>query len=190
MIKRERKKLAIKCTSTDCEADLHCFKANTSMKQNHKEGQCRYCGAELIDWKRVHERDLQDVEHTFQSLQREYIRHHFWHEDIDLRAIDHAKRKGRVGMREAILRRLLSSIGKESPFRDGYQTPYEGNAIYYAQHALGCCCRTCLEYWHDIPKGRVLSDEEIAYLAELVMRYIDNRLPFLTENGEKVPRRK
>ncbi len=36
---------------------------------------------------------------------------------------------------------------------DGRQTPREGNTIFYAQHATASCCRTCIEYWHGIPKN-------------------------------------
>jgi len=57
----------------------------------------------------------------------------------------------------------------------------------YAQHATATCCRTCLEYWHGIPKGRALSAEELNYLAELVCRYIEDRIPELTEEGESIP---
>jgi hypothetical protein len=45
-----------------------------------------------------------------------------------------------------------------------------------------------LEYWHNIPLGRELTEPEIGYLTDLVMLYVEERLPILTENGEKVPR--
>lgn len=159
------------------------------MRGNNQTGRCRHCGVELVDWARVHQRDLSDADHTFDSLRKEFIRHHFWHEDIDQKAVDHARRKGKLGLKVAALRRLESSIGSAAPYRDGYQTPYTSNILYYAQHAVGCCCRTCLEYWHKIPCGQALTGDELAYLTELVMLYVNERMPSLTEDGEKVPRR-
>src|SRR5579859_7893744 len=87
--------LNIKCTSSDCDADLHCFKATRKLVKAHRAGACRSCGVELIDWPRVHGRRLDDVAFTFGELRRELIRHYFWHQAFDEKALNHAKRKGR-----------------------------------------------------------------------------------------------
>lgn len=152
-----------------------------------ERGQCRYCGTRLVNWKRVHKRNLDDAVFTFESLKYELVRHHFWHKSIDLKAENHARRKGRIKLQEAVRRRLEQSVASASPPYDGRQTPWEGNIIYYAQHALACCCRTCMEYWHGIPKGVELSNVELDYFVELVMMYIDEHMPHLTETGEKIP---
>jgi len=151
-------------------------------------GQCRSCGATLVDWSRVYKRDLSDVAYTFTALKYELIRHYFWHIEIDQKAVNHARRKGMVGMRIAAEKRIRDSVGSAHPFHDGWQTPKSGNALFYAQHATASCCRKCIEEWHAIPGGRVLTEVEIAYLTELVMFYIEDRLPSLTMNGEQVPR--
>lgn len=75
--------LKISCTDSDCERDLHCFKFHSRKMVAADRGKCRSCGADLIDWKRIHQRDKADVEHTFASLKRELIRHHAWHVAID-----------------------------------------------------------------------------------------------------------
>jgi len=95
-----------------------------------------------------------------------------------------------VKLRDAVRDRLRTSIGRAEPFRDGTQTPEDGNSIFYAQHATATCCRTCLEYWHGIPKGRKLTDEELDYCAELVDLYLDERLPDLDDMPEKIPPRR
>lgn len=181
--------LDIKCTSSDCENGLHCFCETKKMRDAGETGKCRKCGIELVDWSRVFKKDRADAAYTIAALQRELIRHHFWHVDIDERAVNHARRKGLVQLRIATEQRLRKSIGSAQPPWDGRQTPREssGNAIYYAQHAVACCCRRCLECWHDIPRGRALTDEEIGYLTDLVMLYIQQRLPLLTTEGEHVP---
>jgi hypothetical protein len=180
--------LDIKCTAVDCDSDLHCFKQLKKMAPEQR-GKCRACGADLIDWKRLHQRDLQDATHTFEALQHELIRHHFFHQLIDDPAIKHAQRKGRIKLKEAVRQRLAKYLAPANPSRDGRQTPMHGNAIFYAQHATATCCRTCLEYWHGIPKGRSLTDEEFDYCVKLVDLFLDQRLPELAENPVKVPRR-
>lgn len=177
----------IKCTSTDCKNDLHCFKATTKMKNNNEGGKCRSCGIELIDWDRLHQQDLTDAGHTFEALKSEMIRHHFWHVEIDQKAVNHARRKGRQGIRDATYNVIRKSIGPANPPRDGYQTRRTGNIIYYAQHATACCCRRCVEYWHGVPYGQELDEGEITYFSELCLLYINERLPYLNEEGEYIP---
>ncbi len=55
---------------------------------------------------------------------------------------------------------------------DGKQTPMKGHPVFIAQHACGCCCRSCLEKWHNIPKDRELEEREINYLVALIMEWI------------------
>lgn len=180
--------LEIKCTSTDCDNDLHCFKQLKKMTPDQR-GKCRDCGADLVDWKRLHRRDKADAEHTFEALQHELIRHHFFHRPVDDGAMRHAQRKGRDQLKDAARDRLRKYLAVAEPPRDGRQTPLEGNAIYYAQHATATCCRTCLEYWHDIPKGRALTDAEFDYCVSLVDLFLDEKLPDLADEPIHVPRR-
>ena len=51
------------------------------------------------------------------------------------------------------------------------------------------CCRTCLEYWHDIPKGRPLTARRIRLLRSLVDLFLDEKLPDLADEPIKVPQR-
>jgi len=184
----ELEPLKIRCTSSDCERQLHCFRKTRKMKPE-QIGQCRSCGARLVDWQRLQRRDPADAEFTFESLKHEAVRHHFFHAPIDKAAQLHARRKGRLTLREAAAKRLRRSIGQAQPARDGRQTPFEGNILYYAQHALACCCRTCLEYWHGIAKDKELAEDEIVYLVDLIMRFVGERLPALPDEGERMARR-
>lgn len=179
------KPLDIKCTSSKCEDGLHCFKATKKLKAEGNEGACRSCGAKLVNWDRVRQKDPADANHTFETMRLELIRHHFWHTDVDDEAVRKARRKGRSGLATAVPKRIRQSVGKEKPFRDGQQTPFTGNIIYYAQHATASCCRTCMEYWHGIPKGRALTDVEIEYLSQLAMKFIAERMRDLPEEGER-----
>jgi hypothetical protein len=101
--------------------------------------------------------------------------------------MNHARRKGTREMREAAERRIRTSVSAAEPFRDGRQTPFTGNALYYGQHATATCCRRCIEEWHAIPRGRALTAQEIRYLTELLMCYVAERLPQMTTDGEYIP---
>lgn len=180
--------LKITCTSTDCASNLHCFKFHNKKMTADKKGACRSCGIKLVDWNRVHKRNIKDIAYTFKSLKFELIRHHNWHIDIDLKAMNHARRKGKKLMRIAAEKRIRSSVAPANPPRDGTQTPREGNIIYYAQHGTACCCRKCIEYWHDIPQGRELNVDEIQYFTDLILDYLRDRLPDLKEDGVYVPK--
>jgi hypothetical protein len=183
------KPLKIKCTSVDCANDLHCFKQAKKMAPEAR-GTCRACGVSLVDWERVHRRDPRDANYTFEALQYELIRHHHFHKPIDDHALRHARRKGMTRLKEAVRKRVEKSLAPAAPFHDGFQTPLKGNTIYYAQHATACCCRTCLEYWHGVPKGRPLTDQEIGYCIALIELYLRKRLPDLKDESEKVPARR
>lgn len=178
--------LAITCTSTKCDDGLHCFKQSRKMKAANRRGECRSCGARLVDWERIQRRDITDIDYAFASLKSEMIRHYYWHIDFDQKAINHALRKGRTRIHADAEKVIRKKVGPAEPFRDGTQTPRNGNVIHYAQHATASCCRKCIEYWHGIERGRELTDEEVSYLAGLAVRYIDERLPRLPATGQKV----
>lgn len=55
---------------------------------------------------------------------------------------------------------------------DGKQTPFRGHPVFVAQHATACCCRGCLEKWHQIPRGRDLMPEERAYVIKVLERWL------------------
>jgi hypothetical protein len=99
--------------------------------------------------------------------------HHF-RAKFHLRGRDRATAE--VRGEPTIRRHAAELIGKRlapaQPMKDGRQTPYRGHPVFVAQHATATCCRTCLERWHDIPKGRELTPAEQAYVVEVICRWI------------------
>lgn len=178
-----------------CEAGLHSYH-NSKILNTEGHPVCKYCGIDTIDWKRVHRRDLQDLDYTISQLQTEKFRYEWWLKELDQLAKNHALRKGLLNLRIAALVRLKRSVGEvyempdgtKRPYRDGFQTPFSGNSIFYAQHALACCCRKCMRCWYGIPYGRNLSEQELTYFVELIMFYVRTRLPEIQEQGLNIPR--
>jgi exodeoxyribonuclease V alpha subunit len=59
---------------------------------------------------------------------------------------------------------------------DGKQTPMRGHPVFIAQHATACCCRGCLQKWHNIPAGRELTKEEQEYVVNVLMEWIRRQM--------------
>jgi hypothetical protein len=146
----------------------------------------------LIDWPRVHQRDLRDLDHTILALQFEHVRHEFWCTvPFSARAEDYARRRGKRGILVAARQRIRSSVGKPMGIWDSRQTPWEnkGHALHYGQHATATCCRKCIQVWHGIPRDQELNDKDIEYFSQLLLRYVVHRLPDLGDDPVHVPRR-
>lgn len=67
-------------------------------------------------------------------------------------------------------------LADANPLNDGAQTPMKGHPVFVAQHACGCCCRSCLEKWHRIPKGYALSQVQIKYIVSILMAWIEREI--------------
>ena len=90
------------------------------------------------------------------------------------------------GMKE-IEQQCRTFIGKRlapaHPLNDGRQTPMRGHPCFIAQHATGCCCRSCLRKWHGIPEGRALTDAEFEHVIHTLMFWISEH----AADAEKMP---
>jgi hypothetical protein len=67
-------------------------------------------------------------------------------------------------------------VAPAEPRKDGRQTPWGGHPVFVAQHATATCCRTCLERFHGLPKGRELDAAEQAYAVGVICRWIEREM--------------
>ncbi|MFF9525210.1 DUF4186 domain-containing protein [Streptomyces achromogenes] len=84
-----------------------------------------------------------------------------------------ARLKGPATLRWHAYDLIARRLAPARPDKDGRQTPYRGHPVFVAQHATATCCRTCLERWHGIPKGRELTRTEHVYVADVICRWIE-----------------
>jgi len=70
---------------------------------------------------------------------------------------------------------ISARIAPQYPKNDGKQTPMKGHPVFIAQHATATCCRGCIQKWHGLKKGKPLSDQEIQFLVELIMIWIEGQ---------------
>lgn len=176
--------LDISCGTTKCTDGFHCYsQKKPSLKKFGKERVCKECGADLIDWERVHLNDIADSDFVFNQLENEIIRHVFWHTPIEREALLKVLSHGKTKTKERAKRTVRSRIGKLTAW-DGRQTPMgKDEMINYAQHATATCCRKCLEAWHNIPMDGILSNDQIDFCADLIMKYVETRVPSISDNG-------
>ena len=64
-------------------------------------------------------------------------------------------------------------LAPAEPVNDGKQTPWRGHPVFIAQHATATCCRTCLQKWHAIGKGRALTPEEQGHVIAVIVRWLE-----------------
>jgi hypothetical protein len=181
--------LDVKCNDSDCDSGRHAFAPNRRKKKwaDEYEGECRECGAKLVDWDRIKRRDLEDVKGVFAELQHELIRHVFFHADFDKKSREEANGLGLAGLKAKVRPHLLKKVGQKKIWRDGTQTPKKDSAIHFAQHATATCCRKCMEYWHGIERDRDLTPAELTYAEGLVCSYLDLRARDLLDDPDGAP---
>lgn len=68
---------------------------------------------------------------------------------------------------------INSRIKPKNPKNDGKQTPMKQvHPVFIAQHACACCCRGCIEKWHNIPQNKELSNSEVDYIVSVLIEWI------------------
>jgi hypothetical protein len=98
-----------------------------------------------------------------------------------------AELKGPATIRWHAYDLIARRLAPAEPYKDGKQTPYRGHPVFVAQHATATCCRTCLERWHGIPKGRELSRAERVYVVDVICRWIEREVAGAPGPGTGAP---
>lgn len=108
----------------------------------------------------------------------ERIGRHPFRAKFHLRAHERAtvEARGLQTMRTHADEIVAARLAPAAPARDGKQTPYRGHPVFVAQHATATCCRTCLQRWHDVPKGAQLHPEQRRYVADVIVRWIEREV--------------
>ena len=116
---------------------------------------------------------MRDLDALFAALGRSAFRRRFHLKAKDREYLRHKGLPVVLGhAREFVTTRLVPA----NIANDGRQTPFRGHPVFVAQHATACCCRGCLEKWHGIPRGRVLTDEEVAYVLKVLERWLQGEM--------------
>ena len=109
------------------------------------------------------------IDKKLKDLTKSKFRNSFHLKDKELKIIEE---KGILTIRNHAYDLINKNLASSFPKNDGAQTPTKNHPVFIAQHATATCCRTCLEKWHQIPKGKELRPNEINYIVELIMAWI------------------
>ena len=105
----------------------------------------------------------------FERLAKSSFRSRF---QLTQKDIDYINSKGWDTIYRHTEEMIESRLAPKFIGNDGKQTPMKGHPVFIAQHATACCCRSCLEKWHNIPAGKVLNEQEQAYIVDVLMDWI------------------
>jgi hypothetical protein len=112
---------------------------------------------------------MRELDEVFAALSKSAFRSKFHLQGKD---IAYLHSKGLPTIIEHAKDFIEKRLTPASPANDGKQTPFRGHPVFVAQHATACCCRGCLEKWHRIPKGRLLTSDEEIYIVNILERWL------------------
>lgn len=110
------------------------------------------------------------IKNIFDRLSKSKFRSSFYLKDKDILYIED---KGIDKIRNHAYDFVIKRLADTSNVTDGKQTPMRGHPVFIAQHATGTCCRGCLEKWHHISKNKNMTDDDIKYVVDIIMSWIE-----------------
>lgn len=110
------------------------------------------------------------VKNILDRLSKSKFRSSFYLKDKDILYIED---KGIDKIRNHAYDFVTKRLADTSNVTDGKQTPMKGHPVFIAQHATGTCCRSCLEKWHHISKNKNMTDDDIKYVVDIIMSWIE-----------------
>ena len=110
------------------------------------------------------------IKNILDRLSKSKFRSNFHLKDKDILYIED---KGIDKIRNHAYDFVTKRLADTSNVTDGKQTPMKGHPVFIAQHATGTCCRRCLEKWHYISKNKNMTDDDIKYVVDIIMSWIE-----------------
>ena len=115
-----------------------------------------------------------NVESLLDSLSKSKFRGSF---HLNKKMKDYVQEKGLDKIRSDARDLITKRIAPKNPNNDGKQTPMrQVHPVFIAQHATGTCCRGCLEKWHHINKNKKMDKNDIDYVVNVIMFWIENEM--------------
>jgi hypothetical protein len=108
---------------------------------------------------------MRDFDELFLSLSRSRFRASF---QLGARERAYLESKGLETIMQHARDFIAQRLAPANPVNDGKQTPMRNHPVFVAQHATATCCRGCLEKWHRIPKHVQLSEQQTAYVLQVI----------------------
>jgi hypothetical protein len=116
---------------------------------------------------------MRETDELFAALAKSAFRRKFKLQGKDLQYL-HSK--GLPVIREHARDFINQRLAPALIANDGKQTPYRGHPVFVAQHATACCCRGCLQKWHNIEPGRALDADELDYVVNVIAHWLEKEM--------------
>lgn len=110
------------------------------------------------------------IKNIFDRLSKSKFRCSFYLKDKDILYIED---KGIDKIKNHAYDFVTKRLADTSNVTDGKQMPMKGHPVFIAQHATGTCCRRCLEKWHHISKNKNMTEDDIKYVVDIIMSWIE-----------------
>ena len=89
---------------------------------------------------------------------------------------EYIKEKGIEKIKEHAYTFINKRLAPKDIPNDGKQTPMKGHPVFISQHATATCCRNCLYKWHKIEPQKELNKEQIDYIVDVIMIWIEKEM--------------
>ena len=122
---------------------------------------------------------MQTIDQALNRLKKSKFRSSFRLNDKDRLYVE---QKGYDTIRRHAEDFIRERLAPAFPKNDGSQTPTKGHPIFKAQHACGCCCRSCLEKWYRVKKGKELTAVQQKKIVNLLMAWVERQMSEQTTN--------
>jgi hypothetical protein len=116
---------------------------------------------------------MRDLDELFAALARSTFRAGF---KLNSKDMAYLQQKGLSTVLDHAEDFIESRLAPAIIENDGKQTPMRGHPVFVAQHATACCCRGCLQKWHQIPQGRELTMAEQAYIVVVLEKWLREKV--------------
>jgi hypothetical protein len=116
---------------------------------------------------------MRDLDELFAALARSTFRAGF---KLNSKEMAYLQQKGLSTVLDHAEDFIESRLAPAIIENDGKQTPMRGHPVFVAQHATACCCRGCLQKWHQIPQGRELTMAEQAYIVVVLEKWLREKV--------------
>jgi ATP-dependent helicase/nuclease subunit A len=131
--------------------------------------ECNFCGYRRVGLCPGVNTGGRDPGALLRRLRRDRFRRSFGLRGADL---DYLREKGIESVLAHARDFIAERLAPAEPRNDGRQTPWRGHPVFVAQHATATCCRACLEQWHGIERGRVMSESEQAWAVRVIEAWL------------------
>ena len=115
---------------------------------------------------------MNNIDQLFSRLAKSKFRSRF---KLTPKGLAYFRRRGMNQILAQATNFITQRLAPANPPNEGRQTPMKNHPVFIAQHATATCCRQCLQKWHNIPKNKPLTEDQITYITRVIEHWLRNQ---------------